>query len=128
MDVVAEKMTSTESTSNVPLKVSKTFAKHGWIAGDKVNKIDEVLEGEILINHSLQFDAVNLCRVTSINREQGIVYATFCSPKDVSKDRNGGNSQMEFGIWDFELANGQISVFYHTTQDLGVASKVGKHE
>lgn len=83
----------------------------GWVKGVQITEIAHVEQGQILFDVSIQFDSVNLCRVTRKDAERGIFYATFVNPSNTAQGRNGLGQEPEFAVWDFNLSSGR-SAFY----------------
>ncbi len=83
----------------------------GWKKGVSITHIADVEQGQILFDESLQFDAVNLCRVTRKDSERGVFYATFVSPTSTNHGRSGFGQEPEFAVWDFNLTDGRSAFF-----------------
>lgn len=72
--------------------------------GELVDSIDDITAGQILFDDNVQFGALNLCRVTKIDRERGICYATMVNPMNVQQGRLGGRPEPDFAIWAHEFS------------------------
>lgn len=81
-----------------------------WYLGNRVTRIDELKVGDVLFDDSNQFDALNLCCITSIKPERNICYAVFCNPYNINEKRVAGDH--EFAIWDFDLSEGHFGNKY----------------
>jgi hypothetical protein len=75
----------------------------GWEPAAVVTHIDQIEPGQILLLEDHQFKAQNLCRVTRVSRERGLVYGVFVDPADTAKPRLPNDR--EFGLWDFDISN-----------------------
>lgn len=76
-----------------------------WQIGEQVTDVSQIEVGDILFSDSVQFDALNLCRVVRKNTQFGDrVYATFVNPFNTLQGRAGGMQEDDFCIWDVEMA------------------------
>ncbi len=90
-----------------------------WAPGDAVAVMSEIKTGDILFCESLQFDAVNLCKVASKDESRGICYAQFINPFDTTKGRFSDLPEREFGIWENELQGSQRHFYRAINQSRG---------
>ena len=102
----------------------KSWRKYGtqvfgnWSVGHPVTSIDQLEVGMILFRDSQQFDALNLCRVTTCDKGRQLCYATFVGPLDTSNGRTGCGPEPEFAIWNFEIETkeGRTPCFHFAVQ------------
>ncbi|MBC8742030.1 hypothetical protein F6X40_36435 [Paraburkholderia sp. UCT31] len=94
---------------------TKDFA--GWLMGEALVDINDVRVGDVILAESVQFDALNLCRVEEFPElpEKGNrCYAVFVDPADPSKKRAPGDNQ--FCIWKHEFESQTDSRYYRVTR------------
>lgn len=88
----------------------------GWCLGERVTAFEDLHEGEVYLADSIQFDALNLCRVVGPDPSgisRSLVMATFVSPLDPQRLRLANDQP--FAIWDHEIDQG-TTVFYRVFQ------------
>jgi hypothetical protein len=61
----------------------------GWILGERITKIDDLVVDEVYVQDSPQFNAMNMVKITSIGKQfkPHNAYGSFVSPSDISKPR-----------------------------------------
>lgn len=96
----------------------------GWTLGERVTDISQVKLGDILLQDSIQFDALNLCRVDEFpGFPEGItgsrLYAVFVDPTDTSCLRNPGDSS--FCVWDHDFDSPSGNLIYYRVSKASVS-------
>jgi hypothetical protein len=77
-----------------------------FIEGEAVTSIAQVKVNDLLIEHSPQFDALNLCRITRVADDGSRFYALHVDPEDSRRARL--YSTGEFCVWNFQVGQTYI--------------------
>lgn len=99
-----------EARNNI-LKESSGSGWGSYTQGKEITSIHDLKVGGVYLDHSLQFDAKNIVKITKIklavpdpSADDYLAYMHFVDPNDFKKARQGGDK--EFAVWDHDLGQG----------------------
>ena len=73
--------------------------------GEQITDISNLCVGDLLLEHSVQFNANNVVRVTHVDPHRDIFYGTFEDPETEFELRIGATPD-GFAVWGFEMIDG----------------------